>query len=106
LEFRGHRLDEASAAGIGYADNSFDAPCSSCSNNHNIEMMRVGSFRQDIPALVNENRPLTRSLLNAQGLPDESIGYSFPNLVLSTAKVTVLKVTTPTTKANVLNGRI
>lgn len=98
----GPKLHEAFAAGIGYADNSFNAPCPSCNYNHNVETIRVGSFRRDVQALVNENRPLPGSLLNTNGLPDGSIEYSFPNRVLSTAKVTVLKVTTATPKADLL----
>jgi hypothetical protein len=96
----GPNLEEAFSNGTGYADNSFDAPCPSCSYKHSAETMIIGCLRQDIQNLVKENKPLPGSLLNAEGLPDGSVEYSFPNRVFSTAKVNVLKVTTPTPTTN------
>ncbi|KAH8690706.1 hypothetical protein BGW36DRAFT_59024 [Talaromyces proteolyticus] len=98
----GLKLDDAFKDCAGYADNSFDASCPSCSYKHNLQTMRVASFRQDVQALVSTGRPMPGSLLNAQGLPDGSIESSFPSRVLSTAKVTILKVTTPMVEKNEL----
>ncbi|KAJ5574301.1 uncharacterized protein N7459_008728 [Penicillium hispanicum] len=66
----GESLQEAFKENTGYADASFRSVCKHCKFETDHGRLKVAKFRQDVKALLDENRPMPGSVFNLNGIPE------------------------------------